>query len=139
MDSALGKATMKALAQIIDKVKTLNVGPGARTLNNATEAAQNAAALRSVKGVVKLVDGSEIWVSLGANSGFAKGDKVKIYQPVEKKNKKGEVVATTYELVAEIILTKVQKDKSMGTYTGSAKIVEDYVAVDAAVDIEKLE
>jgi len=49
------------------------------------------------------------------------------------------VVATTYEPVAEIILTKVQKDKSMGTYTGTAKIAEDYVAADAAVDIEKLE
>jgi curli biogenesis system outer membrane secretion channel CsgG len=139
MDSALGKATMKALAQIIEKVKTLNVGPGARTVNNANEAAQNAAALRNVKGIVKLVDGNEIWVSLGANSGFAKGDKVKIYQPIEKKNKKGEVVATTYEPVAEIILNKVQKDKSMGTYTGSAKIAEDYVAADAAVDIEKVE
>lgn len=139
MDSALGKATMKALAQIIEKVKTLNVGPGMRSVNNAKEAAQNAAAVRNVKGLVKLVDGSEIWVSLGANNGFAKGDKIKIYQPIEKKNKKGEVVATTYESVAEIILSKVQKDKSMGTYTGSAKIAEDFVAADAAADIEKLE
>ena len=139
MDSALGKATMKALAQIIEKVKTLDVGPGARTLNNEAEAAQNAAAIRNVKGVVKLVDGAEIWVSLGANNGFAKGNKIKIYQPIEKKNKKGEVVATTYEPVAEIILIKVQKDKSMGTYTGSAKIAEDFVAADAAMDIEKAE
>ncbi len=139
MDSALGKATMKALAQIVDRVKTLNVGPGARTLNNQAEAAQNAAAIRNVKGVAKMVDGPEIWVSLGAGNGFGKGDKIKIYQPVEKKNKKGEVVATTYEPVAEIILTKVQKDKSMGTYTGSAKIEEDFVAADAAADIEKLE
>jgi curli biogenesis system outer membrane secretion channel CsgG len=139
MDSALGKATMKALAQIIDKVKTLNVGPGARTVNNANEAAQNAAAVKNVKGVVKLVDGNEIWVSLGAGNGFAKGDKVKIYQPIEKKNKKGEVVATTYELVAEITLDKVQKDKSMGTYTGTGKVAEDFIAADAAADIEKLE
>jgi curli biogenesis system outer membrane secretion channel CsgG len=139
MDSALGKATMKALAQIIEKVKTLEVGPGTRTLNNEAEAAQNAAAIRNVKGVVKLVDGAEIWVSLGANNGFAKGNKIKIYQPIEKKNKKGEVVATTYEPVTEIILTKVQKDKSMGTYTGSAKIAEDFVAADAAMDIEKAE
>ena len=138
-DSALGKATMKALAQIVDRLKTLEVGPGARTLNNENEAAQNAAALRNVKGVVKLVDGNEVWISLGANNGFAKGDKIKIYQPVEKKNKKGEVVATTYQPVAEIILDKVQKDKSMGTHTGTAKIAEDFVAADAAVDIEKVE
>jgi curli biogenesis system outer membrane secretion channel CsgG len=139
MDSALGKATMKALAQIIDKVKTLNVGPGSRTLANENEAVQNAAAIRNVKGVVKLVDGAEIWVSLGAANGFAKGDKIKIYQPIEKKNSKGEVVATSYQPVAEIILTRVQKDKSMGSYSGSVKIQEDYVAVDAAADIDKME
>ena len=83
-----GQGDHEGVGRIVDKVKTLNVGPGARTLNNATEAAQNAAALRSVKGVVKLVDGSEIWVSLGANSGFAKGDKVKIYQPVGRRTRK---------------------------------------------------
>ena len=139
MDSALGKATMKAIAQIIGKVKTLDVGPGARALNNESAAAANAAAMRNVKGIVKLVEGSEVWVSLGANNGFAKGDHVKIYKPIEKKNKKGEVVATTYETVAEIVLLKVQKDKSMGEYTGSNQINEDWVATDAAADIEKLE
>ena len=139
MDSALGKATMKAIAQIIDKVRTLDVGPGARTLSNESAAAANAAALRKARGVVKLVDGKEIWVSLGANNGFAKGDKIKIYKPIEKKNKKGEVVATTYETVAEITLIKVQKDKSMGEYTGSAQISEDWITADAAVDIESLD
>jgi len=33
----------------------------------------------------------------------------------------------------------VQKDKSMGEYTGSNQINEDWVATDAAADIEKLE
>jgi curli biogenesis system outer membrane secretion channel CsgG len=139
MDSALGKATMKAIAQIVEKVKTLDVGPGARTLNNESAAAAGAAALRNVKGTVKMVEGKEVWVSLGANNGFAKGDKVKIYKPVEKKNKKGEVIATTYDPVAEITLLKVQKDKSMGEYTGTVQISEDWAATDAAVDIEKLD
>jgi len=139
MDSALGKATMKALAQITEKVATLNVGPGARTLNAATEAVAASAALKNVKGVVKLVEGKEVWVSLGANNGFSKGDKIKIYKPVEKKNKKGEVVATTYESVTEIILTRVQKDKSMGQNTSGAEVNEDWAAADAAVDLEKLD
>ena len=47
MDSALGKATMKAIAQIVEKVKTLEVGPGARTLNNEAAAAAGAAALQA--------------------------------------------------------------------------------------------
>ena len=139
MDSALGKATMKAIAQITAKVSTLNVGPGARTLNAATEAAAASSALKNVKGVVKLVEGKEVWVSLGANNGFAKGDKVKIYKPVEKKNKKGEVVTTAYEPVTEIILTRVQKDKSMGENTTGAEVNEDWAAADAAVDVDKLD
>jgi len=139
MDSALGKATMKAIAQITERLKTLDVGPGARTLNNEAAAAEGAAALRSVKGTVKLVDGNEIWISLGSNNGFAKGDKIKIYKPLEKKNSRGEVVTTTYETVAEITLVKVQKDKSMGQYDGPTKILEEWPVLDAAVDIEKLE
>jgi len=138
MDSALGKATMKAIADIITHVRTLDVGPGARTLNNQSEAAAANAALRNVKGVVKMVDGKEIWVSLGAANGFAPGDKIKIYKPVEKKNKKGEVVATVYEPVAELILKKVQKDKSMGEYAGDAQISEDWSVADSALDIDNV-
>jgi curli biogenesis system outer membrane secretion channel CsgG len=139
MDSALGKATMKALAQLVEQVKPLDLGPGGRTVNNEAAATAANAALRNVKGLVKMVEGKEVWVSLGSNNGFAKGDKVKIYKPVEKKNKKGEVIATTYELVGEIVLAKVQKDKSMGQYDGSGQISEDWAAADAAVDIEKLD
>jgi hypothetical protein len=94
--------------------------------------------LRSVKGVVKLVDGKEIWVSLGAKSGFATGDKIKIYKPIEKKNSKGEVITTTYEEAAEIVLSKVQDAMSMGEYTGPAKVSEDWAAALAGLDMEKL-
>ena len=49
------------------------------------------------------------------------------------------MIATTYEPAAEIILVKVQKDKSMGEYSGASQISEDWAAADAAVDIEKLD
>jgi len=138
-DSALGKATMKAIADIVEQVKKLDVGPGGRTLAAEGAAAERAATLRNVKGSVQLVDGKEIWVSLGSKNGFQKGDKLKIYKPVDKKNSKGVVVATTYEVVGEITLLKVQKDKSMGEYTGAAQISEDWAVTDASVDIEKLD
>lgn len=138
-DSALGKATMKAIAEIVEQVKKLDVGPGGRTLAAQSAAAEKAASLRNVKGSVQMVDGKEIWVSLGSKNGFQKGDKLKIYKPVEKKNSKGVVVATTYEAVGEITLMKVQKDKSMGEYSGAAQISEDWTVTDASVDIEKLE
>jgi len=88
---------------------------------------------------VTLVDGKEIWVSLGSKNGFQKGDKLKVYKPVEKKNSKGVVVATTYEVIGELTLIKVQKDKSMGEYSGTAQVSEDFSVADAAVDIEKLD
>jgi curli biogenesis system outer membrane secretion channel CsgG len=138
-DSALGKATMKAIAEIVEQVKKLEVGPGGRALAAQSAAAEKAAALRNVKGSVQLVDGKEIWVSLGAKNGFQKGDKLKIYKPAEKKNSKGVVVATTYEVIGEITLVKVQKDKSMGEYSGAAQISEDWAVTDASVDIEKLD
>jgi curli biogenesis system outer membrane secretion channel CsgG len=138
-DSALGKATMKAIADIVEHVKKLDVGPGGRTLAAESAAAEKAAAMRNVKGSVQMVDGKEIWVSLGSKNGFQKGDKLKIYKPVEKKNSKGVVVATTYEAIGEITLLKVQKDKSMGEYSGAAQISEDWAVADASVDIEKLE
>jgi curli biogenesis system outer membrane secretion channel CsgG len=138
-DSALGKATMKAIAQIVEQVKKLDVGPGGRTLAAESAAAEKAASLRNVKGSVQMVDGKEIWVSLGSKNGFQKGDKLKIYKPVEKKNSKGVVVATAYEAIGEIILVKVQKDKSMGEYSGAAQISEDWAVADASIDIEKLE
>lgn len=138
-DSALGKATMKAIAEIVEQVKKLDVGPGGRTLAAENAATEKAVALHNVKGSVTLVDGKEVWVSLGANNGFKKGDKLKIYKPIEKKNSKGVVVATTYEPAGEITLLKVQKDKSMGEYSGSAQVAEDWAVTDASVDIEKLE
>jgi curli biogenesis system outer membrane secretion channel CsgG len=138
-DSALGKATMKAIADIVEQVKKLDIGPGGRTLAAEGAAAEKAAALRNVKGAVTLVDGKEIWVSLGSKNGFQKGDKLKVYKPVEKKNSKGVVVATTYEVIGELILIKVQKDKSMGEYSGAAQISEDWAVADATVDIEKLD
>ncbi len=139
MASALGKATMKAVSNIVEKVATLELAPGKRASVNLANADAAKQALRSIKGSVKLVDGKQVWVSLGANNGFAVGDKVRIYMPVEKKNKKGEVVATAYEPVGEIILSKVQKDMSMGEYTGTSEISEDWAAADAALDIDKLE
>ena len=139
MESALGKATMKAIEVIVENVKKLDIGPGARTQSIERAAEAKAVSLKKVKGTVQLVDGKEIWVSLGTANGFAKGDKVKVYKPSEKKNKKGEVVATTYEVVAEITLQKVLKDKSMGECGNGTTIEEEWTVTDSSLDVESLE
>lgn len=139
MDSALGKATVKAVAQIVEAVGVLQLAPGARSTSIASAAAQERIAQRSVRGSVELVDGKEIWISLGSKSGFARGDKVKLYQPIEKKNSQGKVVTTQYKEAGELVLLKVQREKSMGEYKGSAKIAEGWAAADAEIDIDTLE
>ncbi len=139
MDSALGKATVKAIAQIIESVKTVQLAPGGRSVAPAAAAQQAQLALRKIRGAVLLVDGKEIWVSLGANNGFMKGDKIKLYQPVDKKNQAGKVILTTYKEVGVIELLKVQKDKSVGMNPGADAIAEGWVAVDAAIDIDSIE
>lgn len=139
MDSALGKATVKAVSQIADAVKVLRLPAGARALAAADQEKSAQTALRRIRGSVELVDGKEIWVSLGTKNGFAKGDKIKLYQPIEKKNSQGKVVLTTYKEMGEIVLKKVQKDKSMGVYDGPATIAEAWAAVDAGIDIDSLE
>lgn len=146
MDSALGKATMKAIADITSKLRQMQLAPGTRQQAIAASEAEKAqaqvaakSAMRKTKGTVKLVEGKEVWVSLGSSQGFAKGEKVKIYKPIEKKNKKGEVIATTYEAVGEITLTKVQKEQSQGTLDSSATVEEGWAAVDPSVDTDELE
>ena len=138
MESALGKATMKALSNIVVQLRPLALPAGARTTTAQAEQVQGAIALKNVKGVVKLVEGKQIWVSLGAAQGLKTGDRVRIYNPIEKKNTKGEVIATTYQVVAEISLIKVQNDKSMGEYAGAVQINEDWAVAEASVDIEQV-
>jgi hypothetical protein len=145
-DSALGKATQKAVTIIIGQVRELNLPTGDRAKRQELAQQQQKAdadaqywQLRSVRGKVELVDGKEIWINLGSQIGFAEGDKVKIYRTVEKKNSEGKVVLTKYEEVAIIQLTTVKKDKSMGICTGAEPIKEGWAAADERLDINKLE
>jgi len=139
MDSALGKATVKAVAQIVESVKAIQLAPGGRSTSAVAGEQKAKSALRKIRGTVELVDGKDIWISLGSQNGFAKGDKIKLYQPIEKKNQQGKVVLTTYKEVAEIELVKVQKDKSMGVNAGSGTIGEGWAAADAGIDIDIIE
>jgi curli biogenesis system outer membrane secretion channel CsgG len=139
LESALGKATVKAINVIVEDVKKINLGPSGRTSIQAEEAKNANLSLRRVIGSVDLVDGKEIWISLGAKNGFAKGDKIKIYKPIEKKNQAGKVILTIKKEVGEIVLSKVQKDKSMGEFKGDETVGEGWLVADAAIDIDSIE
>src|SRR5436190_4381514 len=68
LESALGKATVKAINVIVEDVKKINLGPGGRTTIVAEEAKTANLALRRVIGTVDLVDGKEVWISLGTKN-----------------------------------------------------------------------
>ena len=75
-----GCATKKYVAQQTDPItaKVNEVGKQAQSTQKQLEsdepkisaAAEKAATLRNVKGAVQMVDGKEIWVSLGSKNGF---------------------------------------------------------------------
>jgi hypothetical protein len=66
-------------------------------------------------------------VSLGSNQGFKQGDKLLLYQTVDTKDEKGEVVFTEEKLVGEVTLDAVQEDRSKASYSGDAEVKVGWV------------
>jgi curli biogenesis system outer membrane secretion channel CsgG len=126
MDSALGHATQKTLAQIIADVQATTLPISGRAKQKAGLAARaNAAedALRHTPGKVLAVAGKEaIIISLGSKEGFKEGDKVNLYQTTDVKDDKGNVVFTDEKLVGELTLLSVQEDRSRASCSGDLTV-----------------
>lgn len=130
MNSALGKATVKAVETIMADVSGVSLPESGRRINQAqiAQQVQGAAqaavtALRGTPGkVLAVVNKSTLIVSLGSNQGFKNGDKLKVYEALEIKDDKGVVVFTEEKLAGEMTLDAVQEDRSKGTFLGSAEV-----------------
>ncbi len=130
MNSALGKATVKAIAKIMADVSGMDVPASGRVQSKEKAASRERAAsdaavsaLKSVPGKVLAVPSQGIViVSLGLNHGFKVGDKVKIYETVDTKDDKGNVVFTDEKLVGELVLETVQDDRSKARYEGAVEV-----------------
>jgi len=128
-DSALGKATMDAIKEIITEVKTVSVSTsGRQTLIHQKEEkirkeeeAKLAAARRTPGTVTGVSTAGFVFVSLGSNHGLKKGDKVKVYEMVEDKDESGKVLFTEEKLAGELILESVAEDKSKASCVGDLK------------------
>jgi curli biogenesis system outer membrane secretion channel CsgG len=135
MESALGKATVKALNLIIADVQTMPVPASGRQRQKVTAAATQQAAVESALTAAKSTPGKVLAVpskgvlvvSLGSRHGFKAGDKLKLYETVELKDDKGEVVFTEEKLVGEITLDAVQEERSKAAYTGAAEVKAGWV------------
>ena len=128
MNSALGKATVKAMNQIIAQVANLDLPISGRRMAKANAANQQVAAasaaataLKNTPGKVLAVPAKGILiVSVGSRQGFKSGDKLKLYETIDTKDDKGNVVFTEEKLAGEVTLDSVQDDRSKATYAGEA-------------------
>lgn len=135
MDSALGKATVDALAMIMAELQPVVLPESGRSKKiaakgQAAEATVTAelAAKRATPGKVLAAPSKEaIIVSLGKQHGFRDGEKVSLYETVEIKDDKGAVVFTEEKLVGELELKSVQEDKSRAAYTGELTVKAGWV------------
>ena len=146
LDSAMGKATMKAISYIVSELEDWSPPSHSgredfaarRDAENLTSDRAIRDAQRSCKAEVLLVESDNVWVGLGASRGFVKGDRLKVYRKVEKKNKAGDVVVTDYSEVCELELTKVQDEKSCARRMTKASIEEGWIAALSNLDIESI-
>jgi curli biogenesis system outer membrane secretion channel CsgG len=131
VDSALGKATVKALTSITTELGATTVPESGRHKQKggvANAQAAAAAAVKAAPGKVLAVAGPGIIVvSLGSNQGFKSGDKLNLYETVDTKNDKGEVVFTDEKLVGEITLQSVQEDRSKAACDDSLAVKAGWV------------
>jgi curli biogenesis system outer membrane secretion channel CsgG len=141
MNSALGKATVKALAAIMADVNTVNLPASSgrakqvqQTETQVKEAQkvveqqvqqQKAAATEQAKNlkgdVLAVPDPQTIIVSLGAKDGLKPGDKLRILELIETKEN-GQVVFSEDRLVGEVVLDVVQEARSKAKYNGQLVI-----------------
>lgn len=120
MNSALGKATVKALKTIMSDLSVVDVPVSSRLKAKLDAAQKDKAAsesalsdLKKTPGKVLAVPGKGVLiVSLGSKHGFKAGDKLKLYETIDTKDTQGVVVFTEEKLVEEITLNTVQEERS---------------------------
>ena len=123
MNSALGKATCKAVTNIIEQLASISLPEPARVAKTKTASD----ALKHTPGKILAVAGRDtIIVSLGSKEGFKEGDQLELYQPTDVKDDKGNVVFTDEKLVGEITLSAVQEERSRGSYSGDAQVQQGW-------------
>jgi hypothetical protein len=131
MDSALGKATVTALSNIVSEVSATTLPESGRQKQKGTVASKQAAAaaaLKAVPGKVLAVAGKgTIIVSLGSKQGFKNGDTLNLYETVDTKDDKGEVVFTDEKLVGEITIQAVQEEKSKASCDSNLAVKAGWV------------
>lgn len=135
MNSALGKATVKAVAILVQDISSAKLPESGRSKRQAQnqskqegEAKAAEQALKSTPGkVLAVIDKSSLIVSLGSKQGFKAGDKLGLYEISEIKDEKGEVVFSEEKQAGEVTLQAVQQERSKAGYTSTGEVKAGWV------------
>jgi curli biogenesis system outer membrane secretion channel CsgG len=131
MDSALGKATVKALADIVSEVSVTTLPESGRQKQKGSAAGKQAAAAAALKAapgkVIAVAGKGALIVSLGGKQGFKAGDTLNLYETVDTKDDKGEVVFTEEKLVGEVTIQSVQDERSKASCEASLNVKAGWV------------
>jgi curli biogenesis system outer membrane secretion channel CsgG len=135
MNSALGKATVKAVNTIGQELTHLSLPESGRTRSKAQAAQKKESEMQAVAQVLKqtpgkvlaVVNKSTLIVSVGSKHGFKTGDKVSIFETIEIKDDKGEVVFTEENPAGEATLDSVQDERSRASYSGPGEIKSGWI------------
>lgn len=131
MDSALGKATVKALNDIIADIQNITVPASGRSQQKEALAAKQgaeASVAHHVAGKVLAVAGKDVVIiSVGSQQGFKEGEKLDLFQTTDVTDDKGAVVYTDEKLVGEVVISGVQPDKSRATYSGDLTVKQGWI------------
>ena len=96
----------------------------------AQQQAQDAAgaALRGTPGKVLVVPAKGILiVSLGIKHGFKNGDRLKLYEAVDTKDEKGNIVFTEEKFVGEVTIDAVNPESSKVLYSGDKDVKAGWI------------
>ena len=127
-ESALGRATTKAIAAITADLARLTLPASARVRPAATVQPQNRPTdSSSLEGgsqprgeVTGTAGGGVVVVSLGQKQGVKVGDRLEAFELVEIRDDSGKVIFTEEKAAGEIVVEAVNEDRSKGRYTGSS-------------------
>lgn len=131
MNSALGRATVKAMSNIVLAVANIELPESGRQKAKAGKQATADAAAQAVRStpgkVLAVPSKGVVIVSLGAKLGFKAGDKLMLYETIDTKDESGAVVFSEEKLVGEVTLDSVQDERSKATYAGDADVKSGWV------------
>jgi curli biogenesis system outer membrane secretion channel CsgG len=130
VDSALGKATVKALAQIMTDLGPTPLPESGRHKKKMAAAGKETAAATAVADglhqmagkVLAVVDKDTIIISLGSKNGFKPGDKLNLFEVSEVKDDKGAVVYADEKIAGEVTIQSAQDERSKVSYSGDKDV-----------------